>query len=206
MKSPELRKPHSAASRALLTQHFPCLGAGDLQESHRLHLQRCSCLESRAHLNRENLGFPSPYFVLAFAMTDGHCHILKSGTASGVFIESKVGAYESPPNAAGVGSQDFAFGPSVAAALPSLNSDSDFCDPVLKPPLKRGGNQGKKRHCNRQVSLTLGHSGCNGCNDLSFVTRQSYTWNKCCSPSRYPLVAMMLTALRRLIGYLEVPP
>lgn len=120
--------------------------------------------------------------------------------------QSQVGAFETPlltlweldPRILTLGH------PYPAAALPLLNSDSDFCYPVLKPPLNHKGNQRKKRHHNRQVSLTLIYSGCKGCNKMSFITRQSYMWNKCCSSSRYPLVGMMLTALWRLIGYSEV--
>lgn len=39
--------------------------------------------------------------------------------------------------------------------LSSLNSESDFSCPVLKPLLKHGGTQGKKPHCNRHESNTL---------------------------------------------------
>lgn len=83
--------------------------------------------------------------------------------------------------------------------LSSWNSESDFFYLVLKPPLKYGPRG--KNHAAIDTSPTPFCSVSNGCNELPFITSQSYMENKCCSFSRYPLVGRMLSALWRLICY-----
>lgn len=134
-ESPDLSKPHNAASWVLFTSHFPFLGAADLPEGHRLHLQRCCCQESRAHLNRGGSWHSYLCFLFTSAVTD-------EIAASSKTRQSQAGAFETPllilqgmdPGILPLGH------PYSAAALPWANSDSDFCYPVLKPPLKHGGN------------------------------------------------------------------